>query len=144
MPSISASICPSGSLAVQADGMDQELLSKIFSGVNLSQVRNREKKLPQLRCPGSNLQRSDSIWEVLFIFFPIKLMRTGPQDCQKFSFLKSTEQGCCQLILGWTSIQTREGWPEIRSCVRLREIWREKKQVWNVQNSDLQCPCEFI
>lgn len=50
------------------------------------------------------------------------------QDCQKFSFLKPTEQGCCQLILGWTSIKTQEGWPEIRSCVRLREIWRKKNR----------------
>lgn len=55
-------------------------------------------------------------------------MWTGPQDCQKFSLLKPTEQGCCQLILGWTSIKTQEGWPEIRSCVRLREIWREEKK----------------
>ncbi len=72
-------------------------------------------------------------------------MWTGPQDCQKFSLLKPTEQGCCQLILGWTSIKTQEGWPEIYSCVRLREIWRgKKKQVWNVQDSNLQCLCELF
>lgn len=47
-------------------------------------------------------------------------MWRGPRNCQK-SLFKPTVQGCCQIILGWTSIKTQESWPEIHSCLRQQE-----------------------